>query len=125
NASGRRNPGREGMLLRMFVWSACDLASLVPEARTVDLPQRPCHSAVVNHQKSPFIAPDKASGRSNHRGAIFVLALILMDFGRLAAQTDWPEFRGPRGDGHVSAPGDTNLIGLPLYWSETNNIKWK
>ena len=46
----------------------------------------------------------------------------------LAAQTvraDWPDFRGPWGDGHVSAPGDTNLVGLPLNWSETNNIKWK
>jgi outer membrane protein assembly factor BamB len=33
--------------------------------------------------------------------------------------------RGPWGDGHVSAPGETNLIGLPLHWSETNNVKWK
>jgi len=38
---------------------------------------------------------------------------------------DWPEFRGPWGDGRTSAPGDTNLIGFPLHWSETNNIKWK
>ena len=41
------------------------------------------------------------------------------------AQADWPEFRGPWGDGHVSAPGDTKPIGLPLHWSETNNVKWK
>ena len=32
---------------------------------------------------------------------------------------DWPEFRGPTGDGHVAPAG------LPLHWSETNNIKWK
>jgi outer membrane protein assembly factor BamB len=42
-----------------------------------------------------------------------------------AAYADWPEFRGPWGDGHVSAPGDSKPIGLPLTWSETNNVKWK
>ena len=42
-----------------------------------------------------------------------------------AARADWPEFRGPWGDGHASAPGDTKPIGLPLRWSETNNVKWK
>lgn len=41
------------------------------------------------------------------------------------AQADWPEFRGPRGDGHVSAPEDKKPLGLPLNWSETENIKWK
>ena len=41
------------------------------------------------------------------------------------ARADWPDFRGPFGDGHVSAPGDTKPIGLPLTWSETENIKWK
>jgi len=48
--------------------------------------------------------------------------LILVGF---AARADWPDFRGPHGDGHVSAPGDTQPHGLPLHWSETNNIKWK
>ena len=42
-----------------------------------------------------------------------------------AARADWPEFRGPWGDGHAAAPGDAKLVGLPLHWSETNNIKWK
>ena len=42
-----------------------------------------------------------------------------------AAHADWPEFRGPWGDGHVSASGDIKPVGLPLRWSETNNIKWK
>ena len=32
---------------------------------------------------------------------------------------NWPQFRGPEGDGHSDAPG------LPLTWSETNNVKWK
>lgn len=50
--------------------------------------------------------------------ARFFIALALSV--ALAAQADWPEFRGPRGDGHV--PGNP---GLPLHWSETNNVKWK
>jgi outer membrane protein assembly factor BamB len=31
----------------------------------------------------------------------------------------WPEFRGPDGRGHAAVPG------LPLSWSETQNVKWK
>jgi len=51
--------------------------------------------------------------------------LIPLTFGVLTASADWPDFRGPWGNGHVSAPGDHKLLGLPLNWSETNNIKWK
>ncbi len=54
-----------------------------------------------------------------------VLLLAALTFGVLTARADWPEFRGPSGDGHVSAPGNAKPIGLPLHWSETNNIKWK
>ena len=43
----------------------------------------------------------------------------------MSANADWSDFRGPRGDGYVSAPGETKPAGFPLYWSETNNIKWK
>jgi outer membrane protein assembly factor BamB len=32
---------------------------------------------------------------------------------------DWPEFRGPTGQGHSTEQG------LPLAWSETKNVKWK
>jgi outer membrane protein assembly factor BamB len=32
---------------------------------------------------------------------------------------DWPEFRGPTGQGLSSESG------LPLTWSETNNVRWK
>src|SRR5438477_13154663 len=32
---------------------------------------------------------------------------------------NWPQFRGPEGDGHSEAKG------LPLTWSETNHVKWK
>ncbi len=41
------------------------------------------------------------------------------------ARADWPEFRGPWGDGYASAPGDSKTVGFPLHWSETNNVKWK
>jgi outer membrane protein assembly factor BamB len=32
---------------------------------------------------------------------------------------NWPEFRGPHGNGHADA------LGLPIRWSETEHIKWK
>ena len=32
---------------------------------------------------------------------------------------DWPQFRGPGGQGHATARG------LPLTWSETENVAWK
>jgi outer membrane protein assembly factor BamB len=41
------------------------------------------------------------------------------------ARADWPEFRGPFGNGHVAARGDMEPVGLPLNWSETENIRWK
>jgi outer membrane protein assembly factor BamB len=54
-----------------------------------------------------------------------LLAATLLACGGASARADWPEFRGPSGDGHASAPGDTKPVGLPLHWSETNNVKWK
>lgn len=51
----------------------------------------------------------------------FVAALILTS---PLVQADWPEFRGPTGDGHVAA-GDSEPRGLPLTWSETENVRWK
>jgi outer membrane protein assembly factor BamB len=53
------------------------------------------------------------------------LVLAVLAFIGPLVRADWPEFRGPWGDGHASAPGDTNLVGLPLHWSETDNVKWK
>jgi outer membrane protein assembly factor BamB len=54
-----------------------------------------------------------------------VVTLALLLLAPPAMRADWPEFRGPRGDGHASVPGDSALHGFPLHWSETNNIKWK
>ncbi len=54
-----------------------------------------------------------------------LLTLFLLFRSGSSARADWLEFRGPFGDGHVTAPGDSKTVGLPLHWSETNNIKWK
>jgi len=53
-----------------------------------------------------------------------VSTLFLAVLACLAARADWPAWRGPSGDGHVSAPGDARPLGLPLRWSETENVKW-
>ncbi len=48
---------------------------------------------------------------------VLVLSLLLPAF---AQQGDnWPQFRGPDGNGHSQARG------LPLKWSETENVVWK
>jgi hypothetical protein len=70
--------------------------------------------AQVNHPG--FVA-------SRLRPGAFWLILVSTVLFTSLAQADWPEFRGPQGDGHVSAPGQD--AGLPLHWSETNNVKWK
>src|SRR5438552_7345522 len=41
---------------------------------------------------------------------LFALALVT---------EDWPQFRGPTGQGHSTERG------LPLEWSESNNVVWK
>jgi len=48
-----------------------------------------------------------------------ILLLILIMTGYLFANNNWPQFRGPNGDGH------SNAKGTPVEWSETKNIKWK
>jgi hypothetical protein len=56
----------------------------------------------------------------------FTAVLLLLFCGVAAsARDDWPDFRGPWCDGRANAPGQTNLLGLPLHWSESENVKWK
>ncbi len=43
----------------------------------------------------------------------------LLHLALLLLAEDWPEFRGPTGQGHSAAKG------LALEWSETRNITWK
>ena len=47
----------------------------------------------------------------------FLAALVAA--GTVWASENWPQFRGPRGDGLATATQ------VPLVWSETNNIVWK
>src|SRR5262245_21861424 len=51
------------------------------------------------------------------RAQVLSLFLIGMFSSHLAA--DWPQFRGPDGQGHSPARG------LPLRWSEKENVRWK
>jgi outer membrane protein assembly factor BamB len=52
--------------------------------------------------------------------ARLLLPLLLILVGRAAVADDnWPEFRGPKGDGHADAAA------LPLTWSETEHVSWK
>ena len=44
--------------------------------------------------------------------------IVLVAVARLGAD-DWPQFRGPTGQGHATERG------LPLEWSESRNILWK
>lgn len=46
-------------------------------------------------------------------------AAFLFCFGPIVAASDWPQWRGPEGQGHA------HTTGLPLHWSETNNVTWK
>src|SRR5262245_54228279 len=51
--------------------------------------------------------------------------LFLVALGVYGGYADWPEFRGPWGNGQASPPGDTKLVGFPLHWSEASNVVWK
>lgn len=50
------------------------------------------------------------------RAVAIVLADLLVSS---LGHADWPQFRGPDGQGHATAKG------LPLRWSETTNVRWK
>ena len=49
----------------------------------------------------------------------------LLLFSPAAQGQEWPEFRGPFGNGYATTAMDAKPAGLPLRWSETENVKWK
>jgi arylsulfatase A-like enzyme/outer membrane protein assembly factor BamB len=51
------------------------------------------------------------------RGAVMDLRTVVLK--PAEELLDWPQFRGPDGQGHSAARG------LPLRWSETENVRWK
>jgi outer membrane protein assembly factor BamB len=58
----------------------------------------------------------QAASRFPTRWILF--ALVAVASARVGAE-DWPQFRGPTGQGHSAEHG------LPFEWSETRNIIWK
>lgn len=54
-----------------------------------------------------------------------IVPIMLLASHTAAAAGNWPEWRGPHGNGHASCPGDPKPLGLPLHWSETENVVWK
>jgi outer membrane protein assembly factor BamB len=48
-----------------------------------------------------------------------LLVLLLTSYPAMSGAENWPQFRGPDGNGHSDAHG------LPLHWSETRNVVWK
>jgi outer membrane protein assembly factor BamB len=48
-----------------------------------------------------------------------LLSMLLLQCSFIQAGDNWPQFRGPSGD------GASDSTGLPLRWSEKENIKWK
>lgn len=49
-----------------------------------------------------------------------LLLIVLLSLSpSMRAAENWPQFRGPAGDGHSDARG------LPLQWSEARNVVWK
>ncbi len=47
------------------------------------------------------------------------IAVLLLSSSVGGAQENWPQFRGPDGQGRSEATG------LPLHWSESKNVVWK
>ena len=49
-----------------------------------------------------------------------IIAVSVTNISTIYAEEEWPEFRGPTGQGHVSSEKS-----VPVEWSETKNIAWK
>jgi outer membrane protein assembly factor BamB len=51
--------------------------------------------------------------------SLLLITIVLVGFRGETQAENWPEFRGPTGQGHSSARG------LPVRWSDTENVRWK
>jgi outer membrane protein assembly factor BamB len=50
---------------------------------------------------------------------LFILTISLWQTSSVDAGDNWPQFRGPSGNGHAT------VASLPTEWSESHNIAWK
>jgi outer membrane protein assembly factor BamB len=58
-------------------------------------------------------------GAAFRRPSRLLILLLITALGSAVRAEDWPQFRGPGGQGHAIERG------LPLEWSESKNILWK
>src|SRR5580700_1837495 len=54
-----------------------------------------------------------------YRSTLIFTFLLSLSASTLHAQGEWPQFRGPTGQGLSTATG------VPVEWSATKNIAWK
>ena len=48
-----------------------------------------------------------------------LLLVTLFAVSAISDGSNWPQFRGPHGNGHADSQS------VPVHWSETENIAWK
>jgi outer membrane protein assembly factor BamB len=58
-------------------------------------------------------------GLQNHSEEVWFRNIRIGPARELPISTDWPQFRGPNGDGHAGAKK------LPSTWNETTNVAWR
>lgn len=56
---------------------------------------------------------------TNVKAVLSVLLFSLVGFAQACADAEWPQFRGPDGQGHATSSD------VPTEWSESKNIRWK
>jgi len=57
--------------------------------------------------------------RTNTRRTLGLTAWLILVSSPITSAADWPQFRGPGGQGHAVATG------LPTEWTATRNVRWK
>src|SRR5215208_992771 len=65
----------------------------------------------------------RTTDHTHHKLQIAV-ALLAVAVGK-PATADWPEFRGPFGNGHATAQAADKSARVPTNWSESENVRWK
>jgi len=71
-------------------------------------------------QIDPSSQNARAAGPENSLMRYFsCFVILLLSFGAILGNDNWPQFRGPSGDGISDSKN------LPIRWSEGQNIRWK